>query len=75
MAKFRMKKGTLVYKGQQYNPGDILELEEFDNSLPINWFEEIAKEPETKRKKETKTNKKPIIEEVIEDGDNDFDTD
>ena len=55
MAKFKyIKPRKLNYKGEQYLQGTILEMKEFDNQLPRDWFEEI-KEVE---KKEIVENKK-----------------
>jgi len=58
MAKFKLKKGVLTYKGQMYCVGDIVEMDVFDNALPIAWFEEIKESKKIK----SKQNKK---EEVI----------
>lgn len=44
-----------------YCPGDIVEMSVFDNSLPINWFEELIEdrkvEDKAKMKKKLTKNK------------------
>jgi len=63
--KFRYRKQKkLNYGGTQYRCGDVLEMEEFDNSLPVDWFE-VVEENEVIEKIE-----EPIKKEVITDGDN-----
>jgi len=78
MAKYKLKKGMIVCNGKQYDIGGILEMDSFDNSLPINWFEKV-KEEEPKKEEVKKLRKtKPITketnkEETIDD-DNDSDS-
>ena len=51
MTKYKLRKNTITYKGRMYNPGDILELNTFDNRLPRRWFDELH---EVKRLHKTK---------------------
>ena len=66
MTKFKLKKHTVTYKGNMYNPGDCIEMDSFDDRLPRGWFEEIIEKTESKEIKETTRNRKKsaITEEV-----------
>jgi len=55
MTKYKLRKNTITYKGQMYNPGDIIEFDTFDNRLPRGWFDEVH---EVKRLHKSKSTKK-----------------
>ena len=45
--KFKyIKPNKLNYNGKQYHSGDVLEMDEFDNVLPADWFREVEEEIE-----------------------------
>ena len=52
MKKFKLKKRRVKYKGQVYHKGSVIEMKEFDNSLPSAWFEEMKEEKKIKPNKE-----------------------
>ena len=77
MTKYMVRKGHPIIDGTSHNVGDIVEMEEFDETLPVSWFEEVndvqgvqkKNKPFAKNAKTANTNM-----EVSDNGSNDTST-